>query len=714
MGLAFLNPALLWALGLVGVPILIHLLQRRRFRVVKWGAMEFLLVSQRNRRRKLVLEQLLLLLLRCLIIALVVMAVCRPVAALRGVAPGMRGQVHAIVILDNSYSMGYRATGSGAETVFDRAVRRAIHLVEQGLRQGDAVSIILASDPPRTLIRRPSLDLRAAVGSLRRLKLSDAGTSYGAAARLALAVAGESRFPNREVYLISDNQDTGWSGRGSDPAAWEALARLGRLVMLPVREGFPANVAVEWVQPARGLATARTSSRIQARLVNTGPQTARGVLASLEVDGRPQGAAQRVDVEPAQHVLVAFNHLFESGGVHTCAVRLGPDRLQADDVGYLSLRVRQSVRILVLNGNPDPVVPQRDAAFFLEPALSPPPAGPGAEPVPLEPEVVRGGLSGSDVRQYDVVVLSNVSVLSAADRRLLGEFVQNGGGLLLFPGSRVSPELYNRDLLEGIPSLLPARLGAVRTNKTSLDPGSLDHPALERFRGAQDVDLTTAEFQRYFPLQPRSGDRSVRVMARLATGEPLLVERTFGLGRVVLAASGATTEWNNLPLKPLFLPLLHQLVGYLTGGSDGSRNGQVGEPLTRSLPLTEATRPVSITGPDGATTTLRPVVNERGCLVTLERPERAGFYRLEVPGGTTDRLAVNRNVAESNLRSLDQKGLRSRLPGREWIWVAPAEDLLAAITRARQGVELWRHALLAALALMVLESMLAQVFGRRA
>lgn len=715
MGLSFLNSAFLGALSLVSIPIIIHLLQRRRYRVVRWGAMEFLRVSQRNRSRRLMIEQLILLAIRCLVIALVVLAVCRPVVRLGGLPiAGTRGSVHAVILLDNSYSMGYRP-GSGAETVFDRALKRAVTLVETGLKQGDAVSIVLCSDPPKAVIRKPSLDLKAAAGLLKRsVSLTDAGTNYGAAARIALDILGESSFTNREVFLISDNQTAGWEGQKRDPAAWEALGKLARLVVLPAREGPAANVAVEWVQAARGLATARSSARIQARVVNYGPSAVRGLLATLEVDGEPQGSSQRIDVEPGQGQLVSFNQIFDKPGVRRCAVRLGADRLAADDAGYLALRVRQSVRVLVLNGKPNTSTPQNDGAFFLQLALSPPIMGPGAEPTPLEPHVVTGtGFGSTGVRDFDVVTLTDVASLGEGDRRLLAEFVQNGGGALVFLGDRVNPALYNRDLFEASPSLLPARLEGMGKGKSSLDPATLDHPALQRFKGAQDVDLTTAEFTRYHKLAPKEGDKTVRVMARFSNGDPALIEKQFGLGRLILVASTANTEWNSLPVKPVFLPLIHQLVAHLASGADGTRNGTVGQPVTRPLPIADAGQPIMITDPAGAKTTLRSTVDERGALVTLEEPRRAGFYQVAVASRSQDAFAVNRDTAESNLAAADENTLKRLIPVSQWTWIGFNEDLFAALSRSRMGIELWRHLLLAALGLMVLETMLAQLFGRR-
>lgn len=717
MGISFLNGGLLGALSLVSIPIIIHLLQRRRFRVVRWGAMEFLRLSQRNRSRRLMIEQLLLLLIRCLVIALVVLAVCRPVVRFAG-APvvGGRGQVHAILILDNSYSMGYRAPGADGETVFDRARRRALELVERGLRQGDAISLVLASDPPRALIRDPSLDLRAAAELIRRsVRLSDSGTDYGKAARLALEIASASSFANREVYLISDNQAAGWDAT-RDPPVWEALGKAARLVLLPVREGPAPNVAVEAVRVVRGLATARSDTRIQARIANRGAQPLRGLLVRLEVDGKPQGPALRADVEPGKTAVVTFDTIFERPGLRACTVRIAGDRLPADDTGYLALNVRKNLRVLVLNGKPAPR-PQEDAAFFLRLALAPPPAPDTPAPeaaAPVELDVAEGSSFGSRrLQDYDVVALADVPALADPDRRALAEFLQNGGGVLVFPGGRVDPALYNRDLFAARPRLLPARMGPPTEARLALDSASMDHPALQRFRGSEDVDVGTAEFRKYFPLRPAEDDRSVRVMARFTNGAPALVEKQFGLGRIVLAASTANTEWNDLPLKPLFLPLAHQLVAYLAAGTDGNRNATVGEPLVKPLPLAEGNRPVTVAEPDGTRRTLRPVVDERGALAILENTRTAGFYRVAAAGGT-DLFAVNRDPRESDLTALDRAELDKRLPPRSWAWIGWNEDLVSALDRTRQGVELWRHLLVAALALLAIETALAQAFGRRA
>jgi hypothetical protein len=115
--------------GAVAIPVVIHLLNRKRFRVVIWAAMRFLLAAQRKNSRRMRLEQLVLLAVRCLLVLLLVtaMASVTPWAEAvwhwvnpeGGLAPASLGQrTHKILVLDGSFSMGLR---DGDRTCFEKA-----------------------------------------------------------------------------------------------------------------------------------------------------------------------------------------------------------------------------------------------------------------------------------------------------------------------------------------------------------------------------------------------------------------------------------------------------------------------------------------------------------------------------------------------------------------------------------------------------------------
>jgi hypothetical protein len=245
-----------------------------------------------------------------------------------------------------------------------------------------------------------------------------------------------------------------------------------------------------------------------------------------------------------------------------------------------------------------------------------------------------------------------------------------------------------------------------------------------------------------------------------------VAERPVGLGRVSLLASPLTPDWNTLPFKPAFLPFIHGWVAYLGQGPNRDLNVRVGQPMVWELegeresvrrgqersdppaarvPGEETGRGMSDTGhwifegPGDRRMRLQSQQESHsdapGRSVRLESAPRAGFYRLRrleaapaarrnlaatggtdgIPSGdsTVAWFAANLDAEESDLRSLSRAELENRLRPAALRWVDPHELMAAVVQEGRQGREAWRGLLLAAVALMICESGMAQMFGRR-
>ena len=128
--MSFLNTIMLAGLAAVAVPIIIHLLNRRKFKTVTWAAMKFVKLSVDQNQRRMRIEDLILLLIRCALVALLALALARP--ALKDSSTDVLGQakVTGIVILDNSYSMDLRLKAgesgdSGGGATFEQARKAA-------------------------------------------------------------------------------------------------------------------------------------------------------------------------------------------------------------------------------------------------------------------------------------------------------------------------------------------------------------------------------------------------------------------------------------------------------------------------------------------------------------------------------------------------------------------------------------------------------------
>src|SRR5947207_8441228 len=175
LGAGFVTP---WFFGagflLASVPIIIHILNRRRFKIVNWAAMEFLLRALRKNRRRLRFEQWLLLAVRCCVLLLLGIALARPVAcnqqSLAGLA-AQRSGLH-VLIIDNSYSMAYESDRPDAKTNLDQAKRMARQTIERLAAGGESVAIITAAAPATAVLPKPIYDLAAARSAVDRIEQS--------------------------------------------------------------------------------------------------------------------------------------------------------------------------------------------------------------------------------------------------------------------------------------------------------------------------------------------------------------------------------------------------------------------------------------------------------------------------------------------------------------------------------------------------------------
>ena len=722
--MSFLNPVFLSALALVGIPLLIHLIRRRKQKVVKWAAMEFLRQSQKKQRRRMRIEEFILLTLRILIVALAAMAFARPVVRAIGSALlSQNTRVYAVIVLDNSYSMGQR--GSDGKSSMERAQAYSGQILTKILKPGDSASLVLLSDKPETLINSPSFDRDLVARRIKGVALKDRGTDYLATAQLVNKLLKASKASVKEVYWLTDDQASGWSGSKKENArtVWQDMAKQARLVW--VSAGAPPgnrdNLVVEAPLVGRELVTPQLPVRIEARIVNHGAKPRNDVLVNLLIDGRMAGS-KRVSIPPGKDALASFPQTrFPTPGTHVGRIELADaahvDGLERDNGANFVVRCRDRIKVLVQDMHPTSD-PTKSDSFYLLNAMAP-----GGAQESLVAKLREGeGLGGVSLRDYDVVILTGLGNLSTGDRRALLEYAQAGGGLLLFPGAGTETSRVNADLGGDI-GLLPARLTGRKVlsdeNAATLNPASVAHPALSMFKDTSSLNVASARFTQYFGLEPTpdaNDPNAVQVMMKFNNGDPAFVERHVQLGKVILAASSAGSAWNQLPLKPSYVPLVYQLLFYLGQGAASHRNVAQEESLFLALPLTDANKPVRVTTPDGRTSTQNSALDARGVTFSYGATQQAGVYKVAVQGsGTQDAFAVNLPTDESDLTATDpaQAVTQTGFPGGKLSVANTPAQLQRSVSQARYGSEVWRPLVLAVIVLLFLEGMLAQLFGRR-
>ena len=723
--MSFLNPALLAFSAAVAVPILIHLLNRRRFRTVTWAAMRFIQASVEKNRRRMEIEDLILLALRCLIVGLFAFTLARP--ALRSATSFLQSRrVTASLVLDHSASLG---AGDGTGTRFDLA-RQAAEQAVDALPQGSSVAVFLSGDRVTAPVAEPSFDLNLVRKTVREATLTDLSTDHPVGIAAALeALEGQAAL-RKEIVLVTDRQALGWRRLPEVAAMLQERARDVRLRVVFVGEPLEDNLAVSALSRPPGFVPANEPVRFDAEIANRGASVVRQVRATLHIDeGRPADEVILDEVRPGEVRRLTFFGRMPGEGFHAVSVRLPADRLPSDDTRTLVVEAVKEVRVLVVDGDPT-----SNGAFFLRNALQPVPAE-MADSYYLQPQLGQvGSLGVARLSDYDAVILSDVPPLPATAVDNLTRYVREGGALLLFPGPQATAAFYNAELGTRA-GLLPATLGALRGNPTGegesaelvLQGSGYQHPVFALWNEPGAGSLAAVRFRAAWTLVPRpavtnavavpGGDAPVaEVMVRFSDGVPAAVEGAVGRGRVMLFSSTAGTAWNDFPVRPAFIPLLHRAIASIADVQGGRFNVQAGGQVALRQPAELAGRDVTIT-PPGTTErrwvrTLRAVPG--ASLLEWDETAKAGVYRATIAGRSTPLavFAAQPDPAESDLTELNaERRAELERVGQVVDWT-PGMDLRAAFDRERVGVELWLPLALAVLLLGMTEVWLAQHFSR--
>lgn len=694
----FVHPLILAGLAVASIPIIIHLLNKRRFRIVDWAAMEFLLASQKKNYRRLRIEELLLLILRTLLIAIIVFAVARPILSSGRITSFLAGVRKCVVVLiDRSFSMDYHR---GATTPFSRAKDTCASIVK-GLRPGDTVTIIPFTRTASPLFSEPTPEHRLALSETEKLRVSHDTSKVFSALLKAYEIVRSSPQPRKLLYLISDFQRVSFdkeSLKKSDTLEKiQELSRLAELIFVDVGFNDADNIALSppGTESRAAIIGSTLSITGTVRNYSTAPAEVR---VDLLLDGAGQGTSN-ARVQSFQDATVSFLCTIPSEGIHRVELKTESDALSVDDRSYLSLVVRRAFNVLLVDGEPGTESIDSEV-FYLKQALMPE----GGEGVSLARvrAVTSDSVADADFENFDVVALANVPSIESEAFSRLSQYIRDGGAVLIFLGDRIERDFYNTSLA----SLAGCELEEISHEPSSVSVRDYSHPAFRLFRGLRLTRIESAKFRARWLLKPIEG----KVLIEFSKGEPALVEHNFGKGKAFLFASSADTEWNDFPTRPAYPAFLNELLRYCARDLSRRFNLSVGEALVALLPPEYFARKVELRMPDGRTVPLSPIPERKNVLCGYDSLPLAGFYTLRSEG-LEQHYAVNLPSEESDLRRLRPSELAKFLPRVKFSY-------RRALLRASRGVqstprsELARTLLYCLMGLAMLELFLAQKFTR--
>ena len=706
--------------GIVGasIPLILHLLNRERARRLVFGTIRFIQMSHQTNVRRHKLKRFLLLLMRILILALLGFSFARPFFAEAPIITQKTGgKRNAIVILDTSYSMQY-------EKVFESAKREGIKILD-GLDATDAACLILSSDNARVVAPLGSefSHIRTALNTAEATyKPTDYLDALQTADEILASVPIGAIHKRGQIYVIADMQKRGWENF----IETDKLNPDVQIQFIDVRPEQPHNFAITDLNVPPVILKEQQASYLVARVRNFSDEAVESLPVRLFIDGNMIHTVH-LDIEPddlADAVFrVASFDRWQDGATHTGWVELPEDALQVDNKRYFTLQSLRSIKVHAVSEKPRTPSPhQTMGTFFMKMAFTA-----GREAVPIDFTESGSVPSAATLNRTDVLVLANVAQLSSDEARRVATYVASGGGLIVTVGDNIDADVYEQHL-GGEIGLMPCNF--VRPVGDAFDRQQFrvlatvkyEHPIFAPFKEPNHGDFGKARFYRFFQAVPTA---NATVIASYDDGSPALFEKPYGnLGRVLCFTSTIDREWNDLPIRAVYLPFLHESIKYLAlKDAETLPDYRVGDYVELEVfnaedQLTTENREVAIFNPNSVETRLGQ--NKDVAPTAQNTPQSSVLYAdTAIPGiysvhrsGTevTDYFVVNVDTTESDLAGRDVEELASMLKGTadELAEDKPTAELVAQYNEDVEGNQnVWIYLMFAVFALAITEMFLA-------
>ena len=784
----FLNPQMLLGTALVSIPIIIYLINRQRFQRRKWAAMEFLLRAMRRNQRRIQVQNLILLLLRIAVLLFLVLAIARPVYRQGVLTLGPDRNQNWLLAIDTSYSMGFQ---EDAQSLFDQARETISQMSDSLFKPGDQVALMTWGKDPRILLLPTRLGEEGRTKLLRELeelKLSTQSVDLGASFAVLDELCGKFTTPLKEpepksLVIFSDFQQKDWLGQeGSSPAGIASFIEKIRkeggdfaFAHLSPRGARP-NLAVTDLTVTPALIAKDVWVDLRATVRNFGDEDLSNIDLTIQVDRDPDDTTFEppmgdvIRVPAGGAVTRVLRYKFTTPGYHTVFAEIRSDGLLIDNRRFLAVQVEETVKVLLVDGDPAANPLERET-FHLQVALEPEDDSmerAGGRYTPFQPQYVTSSqLAGIRWKDYSVVILANVAEMTPDQVSELKRYVRGGGALMVFLGTNVKPEFYNKYFGReegGTQSLLPVELEGVQGDErypVSLQIADARHPVTQYFDERKEfthIQRPIIFFSKYYRVSSIKEDTpGVRVMFRFTDTDrsPAIFDNAFGNGRVLWVTSSADQDWNEFSNWPDYVVFLYESISYLVRFGMSSSNLTVGEVFRKTYSGSQYASEVTLLTPEAAShgperaRTVRkamrslspaspdpsggnhPAVSpspanganptDAEFELTHEDTEAPGLYRLDLqhPKSTeppsVEFFAVNVATAESQLKPMTDDDFKTNFPNLQYKLFDASLRIrtLEGEKKLLRGREYWRWILGSLLVLLAVESMLAYLFGRR-
>ena len=700
--MSFLSVGFLFAALAAVIPVLLHMIHRQTVKELPFPSLRFLKISEQKTRRKRRFQDVLLLLLRMAILLLVAVALAHPI--IRNLSQFWGGNQTAIVIvIDNSASMGQI---DGESTRLEIAINSARQILEE-LNEGDQIAILVSCGPEFPESGRLSNNQDKTRGILGQIKVSYQKADIVAKLNLAKKILSQVDSASKMIFILGDDQRVSFAGFKPDEEKTEDAFPVVFVscAAQPKPNVGLARLEMPEIAPVPGVPISMT---VRLRNESPIPQNRR---LEIYVGGVRQHGSPDIELAAETEVRYDFSVVFDKAGTQNGEVRLiGIDGSKYDDRQFFAIEVGQGIPVALVKPQSHEIA-YLEETFYLEQALSM--GSGGVSPFSLSfltPEnLLTEPLSG-----YSAVVCANLPALNTEAAQRLLQYVRGGGTILWTVGDNVDAIQYNMMNEQADGQLIPFPFSQPQTPETedgkdSWFIGSLSEndPAFRNLQQPASLYRSVLVYKTIIPDLPQTEIATIPALIRLDGGWPLMVEKRVGTGRVVFFGTSLQLSWTNLPIRPIFVPMINQLMLSWSGMRQTRLRTVAGMPLEYRFLENDAAESIEIIPPTGGVIQI-PI--EDGRSIRFDETYQIGVYTIRPLGGIrrdTIPFSVNIDDDEIDPKIVTETELGKIFGEKSFVYIKAEDKKPLDLSMFKSGTSLWDMFIIFVLVILIVEALIA-------
>ena len=698
----FASPWFLLGLLGIGVPIWLHLYYRKQPIIKDFPSLRLIMKSVEYLSHQKKIRNLILMALRICLIILAVMALARPfIGQSAGAGVSSSAPTAFVILLDNSMSMGSSYQGV---SVFNTARARALDILEQ-MNPSDKATVGFINEPGGLVFPQLTWDKEALRQSINNAKLTSAGTDIASSILPALELLVPLSGYKRTIYVVTDMTESSWKPF-VERYNLEGIDKGIDLIMVPVGGTTPENMAITGLEVDASVVMLGRKIPLKVTLSNFTNKRQIAKL-SISINGERR-IGKEIEIEENSEKICSLDCSFSKTGMNHIEANIQNDAMPFDDQRHLAVRVFEPCKILLVRPDNTGSV-ENNEDIFIRFALNP--LNRSKENIFIVESRMTSEITNLEPANYSTVILFNQRHIPDNFVKKLSKYLLSGGNIITFLGDRVEPDWYNKHLSDDLGGgyLLPARIFKRVGNSVSKAVGyqltdiDLGHPAFSIFSKDGNGDPSRAKIYEFFQVRPNP---TAMLLSRMSHGLPGIIEEKRGRGRSLLVTFSPDNKWSDWPIKPTWLPFLHQAIISMVTANDLTINStRPGMPVSAVL-NTDSNSKITLKRPDNSMENIESKTVSNGILhFTTRNTDLQGYYELSVDNKIVSAFAVNPPEEESRLERINLRKIPRFIPLEQE--VGKGTTVKEKVTLLRDGYDMSNLAIWLLILLALFESFFA-------